>query len=861
MTEPLAPLDALGERFRRLGEPQVRRRNPLPSPLPRALVIGVALALLLAGVAAAAILISRGAPLPAPNAVDLSSSGVPIPSSAHLARLDVPDPDPAAPPWDIRISRTRAGETCTAVGQVLNGQFGIVGLDHVFRALPLGGVDACGVQSPNGPLLAGARVFLGDATTEARTVVNGIAGVGARSVTAYGPEGARHLTLGPDGSFITVYRGYVEEVRPRVVVITANGHGHTIAFASSAVFEVADPDGGSPWQASGNAALGPGSYPDENCAQASQELGRSDPNREGASLTPEVCGRLGQQPLFVLMRRFVPGGGEGTGYPWGNKPARTLVYGAVSRRVVSLTLSGAGAPRIVPIDAHGGVFLAVLDGHVDPHSLTLTAHLHNGRSISYTRSANLREESGGKVFNGAAAKRWLNEPDDPAYRQPVSASNAQLPPISVPIRGTVRETLHASDPAGAPDWVLRSWQGQPNPRARFGGSTPSRFVCLQVGVRRRGALFEPGSGASSRPLAAGQEGEGLGGCNGVAYVATHHPIVQVVSYTDRPYAYTPTPTRTVVAGMLPPQATHPLLLGAGAPRELKTDANHMYLAVLLGRYWDAPLRVSIVEHGHTIAPSAASTLPVPSVLMVPQARAPDPDGGAPWGSAASPDGALSYGRIVDGRLADVSERDGTVTNGPSGWGSGGPCVGRVRSKACPFVDRHPPAVEFNVQSQAAQSFSEGTPTMLTPPQIERRTLEGETVITGRAEPDVESVTLATPSDVRTLRPAGPQHVFIVVYSGEFFRGAITATIRLHDGRTVTQPVQTGAAGVGSAPPELSPPKLLQGVLRQLALSRESPHRGSPTMRRADISTLEASARAIEQRISYEGEHPGVLPEN
>jgi hypothetical protein len=273
MTESLPPLDTLGERFRRLGEPPAPRRNPLP----RALVIGVALALLLAGAAAAEILIARGAPLPAPNAIDLSASGVPIPGSAHLAGLDVPDPDAALPPWDIRISRTRAGETCTAVGQVLGGQFGIVGLDHVFRALPLGGVDACGVQSPDGPLLAGARVFLGDASTEARTIVNGLAGAGARSVTAYGPEGARKLPLGPDGSFLAVYRGYVEDVRPRIVVVTANGHSHTIAFASSVAFEVADPDGGTPWQASGDPALSPGANPDENCAQVSQELGRSTP--------------------------------------------------------------------------------------------------------------------------------------------------------------------------------------------------------------------------------------------------------------------------------------------------------------------------------------------------------------------------------------------------------------------------------------------------------------------------------------------------------------------------------------------------------------------------------------------------------
>jgi hypothetical protein len=857
MSEPLAPLDALGERFRRLGEPPTRRRNPVP----RALVIGVVLALLLAGAAAAAILIARGAPLPAPNAVDLSSSGVPIPGSAHLAGLDVPDPDPALPPWDLRISRTRAGETCTAVGQVLDGQFGIVGLDHVFRVLPLGGVDACGVRSPDGPLLAGARVFLGDAGTEARTVVNGLAGTGARSVTAYGPEGARKLPLGPDGSFLTVYRGYVEDVRPRIVVVTANGHSHMIAFASSVAFEVADPDGGSPWQASGNPALAPGAYPDENCAQVSQELGRTTPSREGASLTPVVCGRLGRQPLFVLMRRFVPGSGEDTGYPWGNKPARTLVYGAASRRVALLTLSGAGATRAVPIDPHGGVFVAVLDGHVDPHSLTLTAHLRDGHSVSYTRSTNLREEgSTAVVFNSTPAKRWLSEPDDPPYRDPLPASE-EFPPISVPIPGTVRETLHVSDPAGGPEWALRSWQGRPNPKARFGGSHPSRFVCYQVGVRRGDQLFEPRFGANSRPLEAGQEADAEnGGCNEIVYVATHNPVAQVESYTDHPYAYAPTPQRVVVSGMFPPRASHPTLLGAGAPRPLPTDANHMFLAVLPGRYWRSPLRLSVVENGRMIVPSAASTLPVPPVLMVPQARAPDPDGGAPWGYAADADGASAYGRIVDGRLAGISERNGALRYGPMGFGGGGPCSDRRRSRACPYADPHPPVVHFEVQSGAGEEPSGGAAPALTPPQIQRRTLEGHTIITARAEPDVVSVTLATPSDVRTLRPAGPQHVFIVVYDGQFFRGAITATILLRDGRVVTQQVLEGPNDVGFALPELSLAADLQRDKRELALTRANSHNPSPIQRRG-LGFLEDNERLIEQRIAYERLHPGVLPEN
>jgi hypothetical protein len=705
-------------------------------------------------------------------------------------------------------------------------------------------------------------VFLGDASTEARTIVNGLAGAGARSVTAYGPEGARKLTLGPEGSFIAVYRGYVEDVRPRIVVVTANGHSHTIAFASSVAFEVADPDGGTPWEASGNAALSPGAYPDENCAQVSQELGRSTPGREGASLTPVVCGRLGRQPLFVLMRRFVPGSGEDTGYPWGNKPARTLVYGAVSRRVTSLTLSGAGAPRPVPIDAHGGVFVAVLDGHVDPHALTLVAHLRDERSVSYTRSTNLREAGSTAVmFNNAPAKRWLSEPDDPAYREPVPASQ-EFPPISVPIPSTVRETLHASDPAGGPEWALRSWQGRPNPKARFGNSHPSRFVCYQIGIRRGGQLFEPRFGASSRPLEAGQEagGEGGGGCNETAYVADHNPVAMVGSYTDYPYAYAPTPQRTVVAGMLPPDATHPMLLGVGAPRPLPTDANHMFLAVLPGRYWHSQLRLSVVEHGHTIAPSGARTLPVPPGLMVPQARAPDPDGGAPWGYAAGADGVSAYGRIVDGHLAGISEREGAVRNGPMGSGGGEPCFGRRRSQACPYADRHPPAVHFEVQSGAGEGPFENAAPALTPPQIQRRTLEGHTIITARAEPDVVSVTLATPSDVRTLRPGGPQHVFIVVYDGQFFRGAITATILLRDGRTVTQQVQTGATSVGSAPPELSLAAALQRDKRELALAG-SRHRNTSAMQRQGLTFLEDNARLIEQRIAYEKAHPGVLPEN
>jgi len=865
--QPVSVLEALGGEFRRLGEPP-RPRGGLTR---RTVLLALALTLLLAGAAAAAILITEGAPLPAPNAQDLQSSGVPLPATARLAGLDAPDPNPAEPPWDIRLSRTRAGETCTAVGQVLGSQFGIVGLDHVFRALPLGGVDACGVDAPRGPVLAGARVFVGASTGDARTVVNGVAGAGVRSVTVYGPEGPRALRLGPRGSFITVYPGYVEEVRPRVVVVMGNGSSHTVAFAQSSMFEVPDPDGGSPWEISGGADIGPGAYPDENCAQAVQELGRGNPSRFNSPLTPEVCGRLGARPLFALMRRFVPESGLHTGTPWGDNPARTLVYGGAARRVVSLTLSGAGAPRKLAIDPHGGVFLAVLDGHVDPRSLTLTARLRGGGSVSYRHSTNVLEPPFTTVeatgTHSHRTSRPLPEPPVPPFRIPFPSRQVEPAPPDVPLARTVRETLRAKDPAGGPEWALRSWQGLPNPHASFGvGYHPKRFICVQVGALEDQRLVEPRPGAAALPLSVGAESQAaVGGCDAPSDLKRFGPLAEAVSFVDDPYAYAPRPLRTVVWGMLRLDATHPVLLGAGPPRPLAIDANHALFAVLPGRYWDAPLRISAVIDGRTVTRSAVQSFPGPPAPATPQARAPDPNGGAPWGFAAGAEDSTDYGRILDGRFAVIEARDGSLHDGPDGWSAGG---------NGPAVRKRPP-VRFDSNGGPEEGPFGERPTALPRPEIERRTLPGRTIITGVADADVVSVTLATPRDVRTLRPSGPQHVLIAVYDGQFFNGEITATVELRDGHSVTEAVPNGPGGNRPpAPPAPSLAKRLQrdritlaGMRRQVARAahagpgqRQKILHGAPLSQIVEgLHEIEAIVAAEEGRIAYLATHPDVLP--
>ncbi|MHB8532094.1 MAG: hypothetical protein ACYDC2_05185, partial [Solirubrobacteraceae bacterium] len=822
---------------------------------PRTVLIALALTVLLAGAATAAILITQGAPLPAPNARDLQSSGVPLPATARLAGLDAPDPQPGSPPWDIRLSRTAAGETCTAVGQVLNGQFGIVGLDHVFRALPLGGVDACGVPARGGPVLAGARVFLGVGTAEARTVVNGVTGPGAASVTVYGPDGARRLVLGQDGSFLTVYAGYAEEVRPRIVIAMRDGHTRTVALAQSLAYEVTDPSGEYAWRVNGGPATGARSFPDENCAQAGELVGRNNPSQIDSSLTPVVCGRLGKLPLFALFRRFVPGSGEHTGFPWGNGPPRTLVYGAAAPRVAKLTLTGAGAPQQLTIDPHGGVFLAVLDGHVDPRGLALRAQLRDGTRTTYRRGGRLYEEQG---------NRPLAEAPVPAYREPLPARVAEPPQSEFPVASTIRETIRAADPAGGPEWVLRSWRGRRNPHASFGpGYRPNTFFCFQIGVLEGGKLLEPGAKGLRRPLIAGPErGAGLGGCNDPASLLQRPPFAEAVGFVADPYAYSLQPLRTIVAGQLRPDARDAVLLGAGPPRAVHADANHAFMLVLPGRWWDAQVHISALIKGRRVGGSVQPG--PPAVLAVPQARAPDPNGGAPWGFTAVAD-ASAYGQIVGGRLAGVEEPSGQVRAGADGFTSGGN----------PRLERGYGPVRFDTQGGPEPESPFQPHQAPSPPQMQRRTLPGRTIITGIAEADVESVTIATPRDVRTLRPVGPSHVLIVVYDGQFFRGALTATVQLRDGRTITEHIQKGPGGAAGEPPPApsraarlrSDEATLRGLAQQV---RRAPHQhgggrsaGPPVPSQRTLQEgyvqLRAVVRAERARIAYERAHPGVLP--
>jgi hypothetical protein len=846
-------LEQLGDELDRVaGETLANssRRVLKRAPVGRLSVAAVCLLLLLlaAAAAAAVLLIQQGSPLPAPHPQDLRSSGIPLPSSAHLAGLDAADPDSSNPPWDLRLSRTSTGETCTAVGQVYDGRFGILGLDHVFRALPLGSVDSCGIEDGDGPVLVGAKSFVGYTPGEARTVVSGVVGMGARSVTVYTTGTSRQLKLGPQGSFITVYPGEAEEVRPRVVIVTGDGRSHTIALEQSGAFEVTDPENGAGWAASTEPDLEPNAFPDEDCVQVTREPSQSESSRFELPLTPEICGRLSTSPLFVQMRRFVPGE-DAAPFPWNNSPSRTIVYGIATPRVESLELTGAGADRALAIDRRGGAFMAVLSGHVDPRSLTLTARLTDGASMSFQHPTGLLAYRSNTPIGAQAV---------PAYRSPVAARATLPPPFELPIAATVTETLRAADPSGGPEWVLRSWQGEANTKVK--GVGDGRFWCAQLGVVWHGKLVEPSAtpSAHSHPLTT----EG-GRCNQAGDLLRTHYMLSLEGFLEDPYEYTPHPGRAVISGMLPPGASDPVLLGVGPARALPVDANNAFLVVLPGRYWNARPRISYVLHGKRMGRIPGGPGPRLHRLgredPIPQVRAPDPDGAAPWGFAATHDCATAVGRIVAGRLAHIDLWDGVLEAGSafSGWSSS--CAAHPEAFEPAGELRQP--VEFNEQQLGTaepplQGDRESEWETLHQPEIEWRTLPGRTIVTGVARPDVVSVTLSTPSDVRTLRPAGPLHAILAVYDGYFLRGSLTATVQLRNGRVQTE--QLPDYGSGAYEPEPLTVRLHQAN-QLLVQMRARAHARGGSREHTFLGPTQLEVHEIERRLAYDRAHPGLLP--
>jgi hypothetical protein len=384
--------DALLVAFRRESEQRVRaRRLPLPArPRRTAILVAVLVVLLAASAAAATLWALRGSPLPVPRDIPLEQT--PAPHTARLSGVRAPDPDHGAPPWAVRLAHSRTGLVCSTVGQLVNGQFGLIGLDRRFRALPTAVADSCGQAQRDTVSLIGARVFTGRSAADRRTVVSGVAGPTLRSVAATVGGHPVRVTAAPGGVFAIALRGYPEDLQIELSLAYADGHRERYSFGSDPSV-VPDPSGGPSWRVE---ALGFGLRPGQRgpvptCVNFQPARSFLNP-----PLSPTVCGVLtaGRRPhgFFFAIRRiyntrhFARNICQGS---WKGFDARTAVYGIAGSDVSSVEVLGPGAKQTSVRISVSRAFLALFPPSVRPDELAVRIRRVDGSSLIRHGSANL----------------------------------------------------------------------------------------------------------------------------------------------------------------------------------------------------------------------------------------------------------------------------------------------------------------------------------------------------------------------------------------------------------------------------------------------------------------------------------------
>lgn len=362
--DELPSIEAFGERLvARVRRPPRRRRL-------RSVAIALAVVLPVAATSGAATaVVLRQTVISAPAPEQIPDEQTPLAGTAVVSALRATDPDGGLP-WTLRVARSKTGFTCTTVGQVQDGVFGLVGLDGVFRRLPGELSDACG----QGGTLTGARVMAADLRKDVRSVVYGVAGEDVRAAVLLTATGQRRLKLGPGGTYVTVLRGYPEDHTLDLRLRFANGRTERHQLGSARP-TIPDPEGEQAW-AVDRFVMGT-RY---RCAYVHQA--RASGERRVKS--PTAClGLRKSERMWVADARTLRPGDKGVPgfdrWTWLEAPERTVVWGVgrTNRALRKVVLLGGGAPKQLHISKRGA-FAAVLPPTTKPESLSLEVTLADG---------------------------------------------------------------------------------------------------------------------------------------------------------------------------------------------------------------------------------------------------------------------------------------------------------------------------------------------------------------------------------------------------------------------------------------------------------------------------------------------------
>lgn len=350
--------------------------------------------------AAATLTLLRGSPIPAPRSADLQPAmTVRADTAAVIDGLRAADPSGRNLPFALRTATSAGGLTCATVGQVDDGDFGLVGTDGRFRELPAELVDACGTAAPGEAAVAGARVLDAKAYEDVRSVVYGLAGEQLRSAELVVRGKARPIPV-KDGAFLAAVAGYPEDSRLLLKLTFADGKSvdYPLGRNDSGVL---DPTG--PAWSVFSMGISVGEREDQNFSCVDVRPARHTPGRRSAA-TPPVCTHEPRRrsernrgaPWYFDARSFGPGdhgrdGGLMTAWRWPLDERRTVIWGAARRDAVARILV-MHRGKIVARPRRGGGnanFAAVLPADLPPRELKVVLKLRDGSTKTLRAPANV----------------------------------------------------------------------------------------------------------------------------------------------------------------------------------------------------------------------------------------------------------------------------------------------------------------------------------------------------------------------------------------------------------------------------------------------------------------------------------------
>jgi hypothetical protein len=390
--------------------------------------------------------------------------------------------------------------------------------------------------------------------------------------------------------------------------------------------------------------------------------------------------------------------------------------------------------------------------------------------------------------DATAGRRAQQQPIGPTTVRRVGAPLAFHADVQLRLHGRPRIEARAKDPLGGPDWVVRVFGADRvvRPGIRRPGVNPviGKDLCAQLGRLHQGHFGWLDAAGTFRPVHPQIGGSEAWWCGSRRPDLGGHPHFATLSTITDPSRSVARVKSTVVWGVAGRQAGDVELSLAGRSVSTGRTPHNAFLVIADGALRQTDVHGLIRYAGHRTVrepEQAAMTLPPGRALS---ARAPDPNGGLPFGlvTTRAADGGWcteTGSRVVGDRAGGVDYLLDVLTE-LRAYG-GGSCAGG-HDTARLFRD-HPVVLSWGGGSgpRAEEGADPGGTG-----RVARRTQPGTTVFSGRAAPDVVAVTLETPRDVRTLIPSGPAHAVIAVYDGSFPTGVVRVTARFRNGRTHTE---------------------------------------------------------------------------